>query len=42
MLGVHSLLIGHIVIGNNVDIGAGAIVTHDIPDNCVVRGVPLK
>lgn len=29
-------------IGNNVAISAGAIVTHDIPDNSVVAGVPAK
>lgn len=29
-------------IGNNVIIAAGAIVTHDIPDNSVVAGVPAK
>ena len=31
-----------ITIGNNVIIAAGAIVTHDIPDNSVVAGVPAK
>ena len=29
-------------IGNNVVIAAGAVVTHDVPDNCVVGGVPAK
>jgi serine O-acetyltransferase len=29
-------------IGNNVIIGANAVVTKDIPDNCVVAGVPAK
>lgn len=29
-------------IGNNVIIGAGAVVTKDIPDNCIVAGVPAK
>ena len=27
-------------IGNNVTIGAGAVVTKDIPDNTVVAGIP--
>ena len=27
-------------IGDNVKIGANAVVTHDIPSNCVVGGVP--
>ena len=29
-------------IGSNVVIGTGSIVTKDIPDNCVVAGVPAK
>lgn len=31
-----------IKIGNNVTIGAGAVVTKNIPDNVVVVGVPAK
>lgn len=38
----NAIVIGGINIGNNVDIGAGAVVTHDVPDNCVVAGVPAK
>lgn len=33
-------IIGRIVIGNNVAIGANAVVTKDVPDNAVVAGVP--
>ena len=29
-------------IGNNVVIGAGSVVTKDIPDNCVIGGNPAK
>ena len=29
-------------IGNNVVIAAGAVVTKDIPDNCVAGGVPAR
>ncbi len=29
-------------IGNNVIIGAGSVVTKDIPDNCIVYGNPAK
>ena len=29
-------------IGDNVVIGAGAVVASDIPDNCVFAGVPAK
>lgn len=38
----NSVVIGGITIGNNVTIGAGAIVTKSIPDNCVVAGNPAK
>lgn len=29
-------------IGNNVIVAAGAVVTRDVPDNCVVAGIPAK
>lgn len=29
-------------IGNNVIIAAGTVVTKDIPDNCIVGGIPAK
>ena len=29
-------------IGSNVVVAAGAVVTKDVPDNCVVGGVPAK
>ncbi|WP_234032578.1 hypothetical protein [Companilactobacillus bobalius] len=35
-------MIGGVHIGNNVIVGAGAVVVSDIPDNCVVGGVPAK
>jgi serine O-acetyltransferase len=35
-------IIGKINIGNNVMIGANAVVTKDVPDNAVVAGVPAK
>lgn len=31
-----------ITIGSNVVIGAGSVVTHDIPDHCVAAGNPCK
>lgn len=34
--------IGPIHIGNNVTIGAGAVVIRDLPDNCVAVGVPAR
>ena len=35
-------IIGKITIGNNVIIGAGSVVTKDVPDNSVVAGNPAK
>lgn len=35
-------IIGAVRIGNNVAIGANAVVTHDVPDNAVVAGVPAR
>lgn len=35
-------IFGDIVIGNNVKIGAGSIITKDVPDNCVVVGNPAR
>ena len=29
-------------IGDNVIVAAGAVVTKDVPDNCVVAGVPAQ
>jgi serine O-acetyltransferase len=33
-------IIGNIVVGNNVQIGANAVVVKDVPGNCTVVGVP--
>lgn len=35
-------ILGPVTIGNNVTIAAGAVVTKDVPDNCIVGGVPAK
>lgn len=35
-------IIGAVKIGDNCIVGANAVVTHDIPDNCVAVGVPAK
>ena len=41
-IGANVTIIGPINIGNNVIIGAGSVVVKDIPDNCIVAGVPAK
>ena len=40
--GAGCTILGPVKIGNNVKVGAGAVVTKDIPDGCVVAGVPAK
>lgn len=42
MIGAGAVILGNIHIGNNVCIGANAVVTHDIPDRSVAVGVPAK
>ncbi len=37
-----SKILGPVRIGSNVIIGANSVVTKDVPDNCVVAGVPAK
>lgn len=41
-ISVGAVVIGPIKIGNNVIIGANAVVNRDVPDNCIVAGVPAK
>jgi sugar O-acyltransferase (sialic acid O-acetyltransferase NeuD family) len=39
-IGMNATILPKITIGNNVIIAAGSVVTKDIPDNCMVAGVP--
>ena len=39
-IGTGAKLLGRIRIGNNVVIGANAVVTRDVPDDCVAVGIP--
>lgn len=41
-IGPGAKIVGAVCIGNNVAIGANAVVTRDIPDNAVVAGVPAR
>ena len=35
-------ILGGVTIGDNVIIGAGSIVTHDVPSNCMAAGMPAN
>jgi serine O-acetyltransferase len=35
-------ILGHVTIGDNVDVGANAVVTCDVPPNSVVVGIPAR
>lgn len=41
-MGVRTLIMPGVTIGNRVVIGAGSIVTRDIPDNSVAVGAPAR
>lgn len=41
-IGANATVLPGIKIGKNVTVGAGAVVHRNIPDNCVVVGVPAK
>jgi len=41
-IGSSSTIMGGVTIGENSIIGAGAVVTKDVPSNVVVAGVPAK
>lgn len=42
VLGCGCCILGDITIGENVKVGANAVVLHDVPDNCTVVGVPAQ
>ncbi|CAA0154381.1 acyltransferase [Tenacibaculum maritimum] len=42
LIGVDSIIMPGITIGNHVVVGAGAIVTKNIKSNCIVAGNPAK
>lgn len=42
LLGAGCCILGAITLGDNVVVGANAVVLKDVPDNCVVVGIPAK
>lgn len=41
-IGMNSIILKGVTIGDNAIIGAGSVVTKDIPANCVAAGVPCR
>ncbi|MCX6232347.1 MAG: NeuD/PglB/VioB family sugar acetyltransferase [Bacteroidetes bacterium] len=41
-IGTNATILPNIIIGNNVVVGAGALVTKNLPDNAVAIGVPAR
>ena len=41
-IGEYSVIMPGVQIGNGCVIGAGSVVTKNVPDNCIVCGVPAK
>lgn len=41
-IGGNVTILPGVTIGNNVIVAAGAVVTKDVPDNCIVGGIPAK
>ena len=42
LIGVHSIILPGVTIGDSVLVGAGSVVTKDVPPNCMVVGNPAK
>lgn len=40
VIGANATVLGNITIGHDVRVGAGSVVTKDVPNNCTVVGVP--
>lgn len=41
-IGANATILTGVTIGRNAVVAAGAVVAHDVPDNCLVGGVPAK
>lgn len=42
IVGMLALVIGDVVVGENAYVAAGAVVTKDVPPNCIVAGCPAR
>jgi acetyltransferase-like isoleucine patch superfamily enzyme len=41
-IGTHAVILPGVEIGDNAIIGAGAVVTHNVPANTTVIGIPAR
>ncbi len=41
-IGMNAIIMPGVKIGNEVIVGSGAVVTKDVPSNCIVAGNPAK
>lgn len=41
-IGANTVILPGVTIGKHVVVAAGAVVTKDVPDNCVVGGIPAR
>lgn len=41
-IAVGAVVMSHVTIGDNVTVGANAVVTHDVPAGAVVAGIPAR
>ncbi|MDP1812037.1 MAG: DapH/DapD/GlmU-related protein [Sediminibacterium sp.] len=41
-IGANSIIMAGVRTGSNVIIGAGAVVTEDVPDNTLAVGIPAR
>jgi acetyltransferase-like isoleucine patch superfamily enzyme len=39
-IGTNATILPKVILGENVVVAAGAVVTKNVPDNCLVAGVP--
>ena len=41
-IGAHATILPNVTIGDNAIVGAGSVVTKDVPDNAIVAGNPAR
>ena len=41
-IGSNATILGNVTVGTDALVGAGSVVTHDVPDNAIVAGNPAR